>query len=65
MTKSEFENKDELLKDLNELIWRVKHTYPVLLPTGKLTQQQFEWIKEKSNISVIKLNGGYKKSEIC
>jgi len=58
--ESEFNKKSELISELENLIWQVKHTWPV----GVMSESQIKWIKSKVCSDKVKLSGGSQKINI-
>lgn len=46
--KLDVETKDELESRIGELLWEIRHTWPV-----SLNKKSIDWIQEKTNISTL------------
>ena len=62
--QSTFENKAELKEELQNLLIQIDSTWPIVIPSGKLKQEYFDWIKDKINQSWLKLNSGNRSQSI-
>lgn len=52
--ESQFKTKRELIGEVEQLLWKMRHTWPLSMDTNDL-----RWIQSKTNKAVIKLSGGY------
>ena len=56
---SNFENKQELEKELKQLLLRIQHTWPVIINSNDM-----KWTKSHTDENVIKLNYGLRQQTL-
>lgn len=49
---STFETKQEFEKEVANLLWKIRHTWPVIL------ENELKWVKSRTDESWLKLNNG-------
>lgn len=57
-----FENKTELINEIKDLLWKMEHTWPIFITSGKMTQNLKDYITNRTDESIIKV--GYRKTNI-
>ena len=57
--ESVFLTKDELRAEVEHLLWRIDHAWPVLM-----LSEQIDWIRQRTDEAWIKINGGARRQSL-